>query len=49
MKDPTKTWHPFPYLVTEYYVLMIVQNWPKEWMTPPSGAIGGDGVERVTS
>lgn len=29
MKDPTKTCHPFPYLVTKDNLLMAVHNWSK--------------------
>lgn len=35
-KDRTRTWHPFPYLVTEDDLLVVVQCWSEEWMTPPS-------------
>jgi len=40
MKDPTRTWHPFPYLVTEDDLFTVVQQWLEEWMNPPSGAVG---------
>jgi len=39
-KDPTETWHPFLYLLTEDDFLFISQQWPKEWISPPSGVAG---------
>lgn len=43
-KDPMETWHPLPYLVMEYDRLAVVQDWPEEWMTPPSGMVGAIGT-----
>lgn len=39
-KGPTDTWNPFPYLVNEDNFLVVVQQWPEEWMTPLGGLVG---------
>jgi len=48
-KDPIETWHPFPCLVKQDDLLMLVQDWPEEWMTPPNGTIGAVGIENGVS
>ena len=35
-KDPTKTWHELPYLVTEDVIFAVLESWPLEWCTPAS-------------
>lgn len=47
MKNPIETWNPLPYLVTKYHLVAVVQDQPEEWMTPPDGAVGGEGEKKI--
>lgn len=33
-KDPMKTWHDLPYLVTDDVIFVVLEYWPLEWCAP---------------
>jgi len=40
MRDPTKIWHKFPYLVVEEDIARVVNKWPSDWLTPSDASVG---------